>query len=405
MAKPRQIATGKWELKVFHPSLPKGYRYFYFDTEDAASLYSKQWDAMKQAGIAPPAELLENKSETNVTLGAVVRAWANSGQPAPTQQHALSALMREVGAIRLMDADYKWAQSYVRRLKVENNLAPNTIRGRMNGLARSIDEYLRNNPQLKLGNPVRLLPKGYSIYSAVDKQFVEKANKSVREDIMRDRRLGPGEEERITQALSGHWPEGKYRPLPLRHGNAMLTMFKLIVNTGLRLKEAYMLRRGQVDMDRKFIRVQCSKQWRGKVAFREVPMPPAAYEALTEYLATRALLPLAYLFPFLDEDGGLTFKQASSRLSARFGTAFKYAGCPDLNEHDLRHEATCRWFEMRDERGNWIFRREEINRIMGWSDNSVMAQRYASFRGTDFADRIWSAHENNGEGRGRRTTA
>ena len=65
----------------------------------------------------------------------------------------------------------------------------------------------------------------------------------------------------------------------------------------------------------------------------------------------------------------------------------------DLHEHDLRHEATCRWLELRDANGQWMFRLEEINRIMGWSANSTMAQRYASFRGSDLAQRIWVMHE------------
>ena len=60
-----------------------------------------------------------------------------------------------------------------------------------------------------------------------------------------------------------------------------------------------------------------------------------------------------------------------------------------MREHDLRHEATCRWLELRDAAGGWMFRLEEVNRIMGWSTSSTMAQRYASFRGADLAQRLW----------------
>jgi integrase len=150
-----------------------------------------------------------------------------------------------------------------------------------------------------------------------------------------------------------------------------------------------MRRRGWIDLDAKVMRVQCSKQWRGKVKFRNVPIRPELHAALKTYLATRALLPAAFLFPFMEEEPGLTLKQVTQRLSDRFRIAFEYVDIEGLTEHDLRHEATCRWLELRDGSGNWMFRLEEINKIMGWAPNSTMAQRYASFRGEDLAARLW----------------
>jgi integrase len=146
-------------------------------------------------------------------------------------------------------------------------------------------------------------------------------------------------------------------------------------------------------MDAKVIRVQNSKQWRGKVSFRDVPMRPEAHAALANYLSTRPMLPSARLFPFMDEEPDLPIKKVSQRLSFRYRLAFEYAGIVGLHEHDLRHEATCRWLELKDATGNWMFRLEEVNRIMGWSSNSTMAQRYASFRGSDLAARLWATSE------------
>ena len=53
------------------------------------------------------------------------------------------------------------------------------------------------------------------------------------------------------------------------------------------------------------------------------------------------------------------------RLSRAFARAFDYAGCADLREHDLRYEATCRWVLMRDQKGSWMFRTEELMKITG----------------------------------------
>lgn len=390
MARARQKPSGKWEIGLRHPSLPGGRRYFTFDTEAEANAYAEQWRIMKMSGIEPPAELLKPKALTDATLSQVVRAWANSGHAAPTQQSALGSLVMEVGAIRLEDATYAWLNKYLQHLKVEKNLAPGSIRHRIQALGRCIDEWMRHHPGLVMQNPVRLLPKGYSSYNERDRAMVEAAGKTAKADVSRDRRLNPGEEAKIVWALSGGQRDDRPRGLQLKGGNALLTMFLLIVGTGLRLKEAYTLRRNQIDMNEKVIRVQSSKQWRGKVVFRDVPMRQEVHEALSAYLSTRAMLPQAWLFPFMDEEPDLDIKTVSQRLSFRFKLAFEYARVFGLREHDLRHEATCRWLEMRDATGNWMFRQEEVNRIMGWSANSTMAQRYASFRGADLAARMWA---------------
>jgi integrase len=297
--------------------------------------------------------------------------------------------MVEVGSVKLEDVTYAWLASYIQKLKVETNLSPGTIRQRIQALGRCIDEYLRNHPKIKFSSPVRLLPKGYSAYGDLDKKLALAHGGKAKVDVSRDRRLHPGEEARIVAALSGEQRPDRERGLELRGGNALLTMFLLIVNSGMRLREAYTLKRESIDMTHKVIRVQSTKQWRGKIAFRDTPLAPAAHAALAHYLSTRPMLPGANLFPFLDEDGGLPLKTVTQRLSDRYKIAFKYAECVGLHEHDLRHEATCRWLEMKDHAGNWMWRMEEVNRVMGWSANSTMAQRYASFRAADMAQRMW----------------
>jgi integrase len=390
MAKARRTASGKWEIGLRHPSLPGGRKYFTFDTEAEANGYADQWRLMKQAGVAPPQELLRPVATTGPTLGFVVREWASSGLAAPSQKSALDSLFSEVGEVRLFDADYKWVSAYVQRLKVMHNLSPNSIRHRIQALGRAIDEHLRRHPEVKMQNAARMLPKGYSSYSEVDSKLVTASGGAPKADVQRDRRLHPGEQERIMWVLSGNERDDRQRALMLTGGNALLTLFLVIVHAGLRLREAYTLRRGWIDLESKVMRVQCSKQWRGKVTFRNVPMGPELHAALKDYLSTRHLLPAAYLFPFMDEEPGLTLKKVTQRLSDRFRIAFEYAGIHGLREHDLRHEATCRWLEMRGADGNWLFRLEEVNRIMGWASGSTMAQRYASFRGEDLAQRMWA---------------
>lgn len=392
MAKPRQKASGKWEIGLRHPSLPQGRKYFTFDTEEEANAYSQQWKLMKHAGLPPPRELLESDNGYGSTrLSRVLGEWEQSGYAAPSQILTISTVSREVGTIKLMEASYKWLQGYIQWLKVEKQLTPQSIRHRVQCLGRAIDEHLRNHPALVMQNPTRLLPKGYSAYSDADTKLATANGGEAKVNVQRDRRLRPGEEEKILQVLSGYERPDRARGLQLQGGNALLTLFSLILGTGLRLKEAATLKRSQIDMDAKIIRAQSSKQWRGKVAFRDVPMSPAVHRALEAYLGTRSVLPAAWLFPFMEEEGVKGYRTVSSRLSGRFRIAFEYMEIMDLHEHDLRHEATCRWLEMRDAGGNFLFRLEEVNRIMGWSPGSAMAHRYASFRAEDMAAKLWQA--------------
>lgn len=357
MALARQKQSGKWEIALRHPSLPGGRRYFTFDTEAEANAYAEQWRLMKMAGIEPPAELLQPKAQTQATLAQVVRAWANSGHAAPTQLPALTKLVMEVGAVKLTDATYTWLTGYVQRLKVEKNLSPTSIRHRVQALGRSLDEWMRHHPDVVMQNPTRLLPKGYSSYNDKDKALVLAAGKAPKADQVRDRRLQPGEEERILFALSGGVMPGKPRGLQLLGGNALLTMFLVIVNTGLRLKEAYTLKRGQVDLDAKVLRVQSSKQWRGKVAWRDVPMRPEVHAALVKYLASRTMLPSAWLFPFMDEEPGITRRRF--RSGCRSGSNWPLSTLASM----ACANTTC---GMRPPVGGWNFVTRQETGCSGW---------------------------------------
>jgi len=399
MAKPRLKQSGKWEIGLRHPSLPNGRKYFTFDTEAEAIAYGQQWKLMKHADIPPPAELTTPTSPGDgVRLVRILGAWSDSGFAAPSQILTLSTLTREVGSVRLSDASYKWLTGYLRSLKVEKNLSPSSIKHRIQALSRAIDEYLRHNVNVKISNPVKLLPKGYSTYTDVDAQMAKAKGGKVKVNVARDRRLLPGEHEKIVAVLSGYERPDRSRGLELKGGDALLTLYLLILNTGLRLREAYTLTRGQIDMQNKVIRAKETKQWRGKISYRDVPMRPEVHQVLSSYFASRPPFePDTHIFPFLHEEGieegkkGLV--RTSQRLSFRFRIAFEYMDIVGLHEHDLRHEATCRWLELKDKDGRDMFRLEELNKIMGWKPGSVMAQRYASFRGVDLAQRLWPAPE------------
>jgi Phage integrase family. len=234
-------------------------------------------------------------------------------------------------------------------------------------------------------NPLRSLPDGYSHYGDRDVELVTAVGKDAKVDQSRDRRLAPGEQELMEAALSGIRRPDRERPLELPEGDFMRLLFLFIVFTGARLQEAYMVLWENVDLHKKLIKLRTSKQRRGKVVYRLVPIRQELYPLLKAIKKPKGLV-----FPFwkgTEED----VKRCSGRLSHRFTDAYSYAGLEDITEHDLRHEATCRWFELKDSKGSWLLRSEEIHRLMGWSAGSTMAAKYASFRGEDLAARLWAA--------------
>jgi integrase len=157
----------------------------------------------------------------------------------------------------------------------------------------------------------------------------------------------------------------------------------VILDTGLRLSEAFTLRVDQLDLARRLIHVEGSKGHRGKVKPRTVPLKRHLLEQLTAYCEGRAGL----LFPGLWDGTREDKRKAGHRLTQRFRTALDYAGLDQLVEHDLRHEATCRWFELRKPDGGWVFSEIEICKIMGWTDTKL-ALRYLSLRGEDLSNRL-----------------
>ncbi len=399
MSSVRVTPAGRFELTIRSKLLPKRI-FMTFDTKKEAEDYGQQLDQLLAAGVVP-AGLLEPDSAPKPTerLRYMLSAWMNSGQPAATDMNVLELLYQEVGKMLIVEVTYKWAEAWVRRMKLQQNYAPGTIRKRIGSLSRCLDWWLRQHPDAMVGNPLKLLPRGAAVYTAKDRLDIEALNQSsgsgvikvAKEDVQRDRRLLPGEQESIDRTLLGEKRADRERSIKMDDAKALRALFHLVVYTGLRQREAYTLRRGQFNLQSKVIRARVSKQWHGRVKWREVPIRPELFPVLDEYLQSLPDDgPEQIVFPWWNgEDEELA--RVSSRLSNRFATLFAYSGCEGISEHDLRHEATCRWFELRNPKtGDWLFRDVEIHKIMGWAAGSKMAQRYASFRAEDLAARMWA---------------
>jgi len=345
----------RFQLRIQHRALPRRF-WFNFDTEAEARAYGQQLTRLLDRGIVPT-EFLEAAPIADRQVGDIISDYLKAAPGlTPSDSALLTSMMRYVH-VRLSGLTYAWAESWVASLKSERGLTPGSIRKRVGALARVIDWHLRTTGSNN-SNPLRLLPRGYSAYDARDE--------AQKVDVHRDRRLHPGEAERIRAQM----------PEDLR------LLFDVIVWTGLRLREAYRLRVDQIDLAAWVIKVEGTKGARGASKPRLVPVVPELRDALAERVAGR----IGRLWGFWDGDPA-TLDACTARLSYQFRYHFERAGISDLREHDLRHEACCRWIERRDAKGRWVFSEIEVARIMGWSSLRMM-MRYASIRGEDLSARL-----------------
>jgi integrase len=374
-----QERGGRFQLRVKHRLLPKPF-FFTFTTEAEAEQYRDQLKALLARGIVPEALLQVEKPVDDPLLLEILREYRRLSSLSAADEAILDVAMDEVPGLRVGGVTPAWADHYVHQLKVKANLAPGTIRKRVGALARMLDWHIRRTTPTGTQprpNPLRTLPKGYSTYSRSDAVLLEDG-RQVKHDMERDRRLLPAEEARVVQVLE---LGGRYgiKPRP-----ELRLLFQLIVDTGLRLSEAYGLRAADVNIEGGFFRVLGSKRKPGqKPRWRVVPLKPPLAARLSAWLGERRT---GLVFSYWDGDEA-TKKAAGEAVAQLFERLWKYARLEDFTEHDLRHEACCRWLELRDAEGRWVYSEVEICRIMGWT-NFTQMMRYASLRGEDFAARI-----------------
>jgi integrase len=369
-----------FQLRVRHKLLPRAF-FATFDTQVEAKNYGEQLEAMLARGVVPQ-ELLTVPAVVNDPLAyQIIRDYRMTSPALSDSDDVLFDVIvtdKPLIGLRLSGMTYRWVESYVAWLKSEEkNLSPSTIRKRIGALGRVIDWYIKRvtpDNAVPSVNALRMLPRGYSNYSKADARHAP-----VRRDIRRNRRLSPDEAKRIDAVLAGEKREDRERIFT--NDEAFVMLYKVIIDTGMRLFEAFRLRSDSIDLEKGLINVDGSKGHRGVIKTRFVPIKPVLREPLREWCNNRTGL----IFPYWDGTKEMRDK-TSNKLSRRFAGLFDYAKVNDFTEHDLRHEAACRWFELRNERG-WIFSEIEICRIMGW-ERTDMALRYASLRGEDLASRL-----------------
>lgn len=380
MAGKKHFGNGTIQYTIKKAGLLDRPIYLTFGTEAEGDPYVARLEALLARGILPdslraPARI--------ATIADLVREYERDAHPKKKDRDSLGVTLRQHGDVALANVTAAWVDDWIQRMKREEKLAPSTIRARVGAMARCTDWGMRKGHLSMPDHPLRTLPDGYAQYTKLDGALAG----VTRTDVERDRRLEPGEFERVLVVIEGGvLPRGQ-RPLKLEHPDALRVLFVVAIETAMRLREIYTLTVDQVDLLRKTVFLDKTKNGDK----RQVPLSSVALATFREYLELRVpQVPPAESVVFPWWSGSMEPRQlemVSDQLSKLFHNnrspgIFDAAGCVDLKFHDLRHEATSRLFE------RTTLSEAQIMKITGHKSHRMM-MRYANLRGSDLAERLW----------------
>jgi integrase len=379
MAGKRLRDNGTWEY-IFKKAgvLPKPI-YMTFDTEAEGDAYAVKLEALLKKGIVPT-ELTAVAS--TATIRELVGTYEKEAHPSEKDRQCLNVIVEARGHEPLTAINVKWVDSWIRSMKVDDHNSPSTIRAKVGALSRACNWAVRKEFMALPDMPFVTLPNGYSQYSDQDAKLAG----IVRKDVERDRRLEPGEHERILTVIQSGVLLRKYRPRTLDYPFAYRLLYILAIESAMRLREMFTLKISQLDIPRTTVFLDKTKNG----SKRQVPMSSVVVAELKEYLGKHKDIPLGIpqdnLFPWWDGTDS-SLKKLSSEIGKVFSDKrnpgiFNVAECDDLFFHDLRHEATSRLFE------RTTLTETEIMKITGHKSQKMLL-RYANLRASTLAKKLW----------------
>lgn len=349
----KRVRNGRYHYTIVSKVLPNGRVYLTFDDEAEGDSYTAKLDALLKEGKVPT-EFLSKKGAI-ITVADGIDQYLIGVDVPDSDQQLLGIARGRIGKEKISALNYAWADKYVLGMK-ESNLSPSTIRHHVGAVARCFDWIKRRGDTLMGSNPLRELPKRYA--------------SGHKAEFERDRRLTDEEEIEVRRIILGGKSAGKERGFAFSDPQAMLMLFDIAIETGMRLSEIYTLDKSQVDLAERTIFLDKTKNG----SKRQVPMTTTIHIKLTNYIESLAT-------PSLFNLEGKR-KDISSRLSQTFGRIFESAGCGEFTFHGLRHEATSRFYE------KTTLTDLEIAKILGWK-SLKMALRYANLRASTLSTKLW----------------
>lgn len=368
-SKPRLKGT-RWEVVFKKAGLLEKPLYLFWPTEEAAVEGAKRVEALLAKGIIPGEQV---SSGTILRLSDLLDQYERDAHPSQKDREVLRTVRKAKGDTPVLAITIKWADDWVTEMKRLEQLVPSSIRAKVGACGRAWNWAQRKELISSEVNPFRGMPEGYANYTELDGKLAGTAKL----DRERDRRLEDGEELQIRKVIEAGTLPRKQRPYAIPHPTDLLNDFTLALETGMRLRERYTLTVEQVKLHQRTVYLDRTKNGDS----RNVPLSTVAVATLKGQIEGKQ--PEDLVFPWWDGvSSERSLKLTSNFLSKLYAQIFEVAGCGDLTEHDLRHEATSRFFERTQLAG------EAIMKITGHRSHKML-MRYLKLRGSDLAAQLW----------------
>lgn len=347
MATKRQRASGSWEYKFQNKSLLPKPVYMTFLSQNQGDRFARYIDGMLQAGIVPN-ELKQNTKSGITLLRNLIYEYIGSPGASDNDKREVAGLLKNIPGDTPSHVDYEWAERWVAGLK--ERYKSNSINKKVTLLRRVFNWAIKVDEVNMSINPLTLLPRDYA--------------KKKGESMERERRLLPGEEERI-RAVLNPWEE---------------LFFDTALETAMRMSEILRIRWEDINLQKRTIFLRHTKNGHK----REVPISTVLLKKLLSVQAGEAPYQDArndFLFPF-NKGGTVPKMKLVVSVSTHWKRLFAKAGITDLHFHDLRHEAISRLYE------RTTMTDLEISKISGHRCIGMLA-RYANLRASNLAEKMW----------------
>jgi integrase len=379
-----RVSSGAFEVRIIRK---KALQQIGFDSGKYTFTVTNQEDANFQhdkicaaidAGKIPKFLVDLGKQKQRETSRVTIAKMWHLMQLDPYEHYSTSttklveSLLDSMGDVVMRDFDKTAMLEWIDDLKGLKNV-PGTIRKKV-GAIRTIFRYAAiDKSENGLDNNVfDLLPKDYSQY----KGHLNKRNRKVVRDDSRERRLLPGEEILIYSAINTYRLDPRRKAIKDEFKPALRLLFKMAINTGMRLQEIFLLKWDDIKFgDKPYIKIHQENTKSNKT--RHLLLTSAITPVLLHYQRFQNSR-YPYVLPFMDFYGN-NIKSCSEALSQTWGRLMDHGEIDNLRFHDLRHEAISRMAE----RTNLT-----VAQMMSMSGHSSMKlfQRYANLRPEELGD-------------------
>lgn len=208
MAGKKQFPNGTWQYVFKKKGVLAKPIYLTFASEQEGDEYARRLEALLARGIVPS----EHQTTGAVlTIAELVREYLRDAHPSLKDQGSLQTIVPVHGHLPLTAINAAWVDAWVQAMKRVDRVAPTTIQAKVGALARCTDWGMRKGFLTMPDHALRSLPNGYAQYTKADAA----AAGVERQDIERDRRLEPGEWEKILEVIAAGALPRAQRPLVL----------------------------------------------------------------------------------------------------------------------------------------------------------------------------------------------